>query len=207
MFDSGISAAQLIEELKSEIDVAIPIPNSSYVRWLNSLEQLLYSEFIQEQNVIAYDYETGSDRTYYLEDGGRLVDMIGFECERPKACDVFSVYCGDKQLVQTTYEKYHIFPDCYCIYRDKLILVNTEEPYDVKIYFHSRPKLKTAGNFNDLNVMLPIEFIEIAAAKLRGEAYKLANEDVLAAKWLNDYNILLENFKVWLKSREVNLGI
>jgi hypothetical protein len=55
--------------------------------------------------------------------------------------------------------------------------------------------------------MLPAEFIELAKAKLRGESYKYANEDGLAAKWLNDYNALLETFKVWVQSKSANFGI
>ena len=57
------------------------------------------------------------------------------------------------------------------------------------------------------NVMVPLEFIDLVKAKLRGEAYKLANEDVLSAKWLNDYNILLENFKMWISEKNSNFGI
>ena len=52
MFDSGIAAADLITGLKDEIDVAQAIPNTEYVFWLNSLQQLLYSEFIKEQRKV-----------------------------------------------------------------------------------------------------------------------------------------------------------
>ena len=50
MFDSGISAKALIAELQSEVDVALPIANSTYATWLNSLQWLLYSAIIKEQN-------------------------------------------------------------------------------------------------------------------------------------------------------------
>ena len=50
MFDSGISAKALIAELQSEVDVALPITNSTYATWLNSLQWLLYSAIIKEQN-------------------------------------------------------------------------------------------------------------------------------------------------------------
>ena len=60
MFDSGISVKDLVEELKTtEVDIALEIPNATYVSWLNSLQQLLYSEIIKEQKkktIEAYMY-------------------------------------------------------------------------------------------------------------------------------------------------------
>ena len=46
-----------------------------------------------------------------------------------------------------------------------------------------------------VNVMVPVEFIDLVKAKLRGEAY-VCQRGSLVAKWLNDYNVLLETFKV-----------
>ena len=52
-----------------------------------------------------------------------------------------------------------------------------------------------------------IEFIDLAKAKLRAEAYKVANEDNLAAKWINDYNVLVETFKAWVEEKRATFGI
>jgi hypothetical protein len=70
-----------------------------------------------------------------------------------------------------------------------------------------KPELKTISNYASKYVMLPIEFIDLIKAKLRGEAYKYANEDNLAAKWLNDYNVLVETFKAWLSNKQPEFGI
>jgi len=59
MFDSGISARDLIENIKGEVDVALPIPNASYVMWLNSLEYMLYSSVIKEQKKISLNHYQG----------------------------------------------------------------------------------------------------------------------------------------------------
>ena len=53
---------------------------------------------------------------------------------------------------------------------------------------------------------LPVEYLDMAGAKIRGEAYKIANEDGLAAKWLADYNQQMENFKIWAASRNERFG-
>ena len=49
MFDSGTTAKELIEAIQNEADIAPDIPEDSYIQWLNSVEQLLYSEVIKEQ--------------------------------------------------------------------------------------------------------------------------------------------------------------
>jgi hypothetical protein len=36
--------------------------------------------------------------------------------------------------------------------------------------------------------------------------YKIANEDGLSAKWLSEYNVQLENFKVWAAERMTRYG-
>ena len=65
----------------------------------------------------------------------------------------------------------------------------------------------TSGNFGTEHVKVPAEFIELVSAKLRGEACKLANEDALAAKWLSDYNVLLETFKTWIAGKQPSFGL
>lgn len=52
MFNSGISAKDLIDEVMNEVDIAIPITEQSLVNELNALERMLYSEVIKEQACI-----------------------------------------------------------------------------------------------------------------------------------------------------------
>ena len=78
---------------------------------------------------------------------------------------------------------------------------------EIVIIFIVKPELVTTANMSNSNVMVPIEFIDLVKAKLRGEAYKLMNEDSYAAKWLNDYNILVESFKVWIEDKKPKFGL
>ena len=104
-----------------------------------------------------------------------------------------------------------IFPNAY--YKvGKDIGYNVEGVSDMVIIYFARPELITVDDDDDTIdedaiVMLPYEFLDLVKARLRGEAYKLANEDDTAAKWLNDYNVLLENFKNWLTRRNPTLGM
>lgn len=205
MFDSGISAKDLIEELKNtEVDIALEIPNATYVEWLNALQQLVYTEIIKEQ-------EGGVLNPSALTNPIDVKKIPIHEDESvPRFEDIYAVYADDVKLIKSTLTSGVIFPNTY--YKvDNNIGYNTSfTPTEIKIIHIVRPALITVSSrdvVDDSNVMLPIEFIELAKSKLRGEAYKLANEDSIAGKWLNDYNTLLETFKAWVNDKTPTFGI
>lgn len=200
MFDSGMKASVLIEQIKSEADIAIPIADSSYVSWLNALEQLLYTELIQEQGKIELDGVNGSVisiDTLNVPDGE---NAVRFE-------DIHAIYADETQLIESTVASGVIFPDTYYKISNNIGVNLKKEPEKVKIIYFVKPELKTTDNISTLNVMIPLEFIDLAKAKLRGEAYKVANEGELAAMWINDYNVLLETFKAWLSGKQPEFGM
>lgn len=206
MFDSGIAAADLITGLKDEIDVAQAIPNTEYVFWLNSLQQLLYSEFIKEQRKVTIISPTAG--VISIDD--EVLDPSEGE-SRLRFEDIYRVYADGTELTKATLSSGAIFPNAY--YKvGKDIGYNVEGVSDMVIIYFARPELITVDDDDDTIdedaiVMLPYEFLDLVKARLRGEAYKLANEDDTAAKWLNDYNVLLENFKNWLTRRNPTLGM
>lgn len=222
MFDSGISVKELIEELNTEVDIALDIPNATYVQWLNSLQQLLYTEVIKEQKKATLTYlEDGLMQPYGL--GNFKVDYFtrspidlsmtlggDYECQ-PRFEDIHAVYADGVQLIKSTLTSGVIFPDTFFKNINNTMGFNTETlPSELTIVYIVKPALVTVtevDEINDANVMVPVEFIDLVKAKLRGEAYKLANEDNLAAKWLNDYNILLETFKAWISEKSSNFGL
>ena len=82
-------------------------------------------------------------------------------------------------------------------------------PNFIKLIYHIKPKMIKVNENDEIqdgNVMIPIEFIELVKSKLRGEAYSLENEYGPASNWLNNYNILLENFKQWLSDKTQQFG-
>lgn len=202
MFDSGISLKELIADLKEEVDVAIPIPNKLYVQWANSLEYLLYTEVIKEQNEITVN---ATEEPVEIE----AIDMPDGE-SRVRFEDVHAVYADDVQLILSTVASGIIFPNTF-YKKDNKIGVNVDfAPSKYRIVYYMKPKLKETDNKDEVssgNVMLPIEFVELMKSKLRGEAYRVANEDEKAANWLNNYNVLLENFKAWIAQKNQPLGL
>lgn len=204
MFDSGISVKNLIEELKNtEVDIALDIPNATYVSWLNSLQQLLYTEVIKEQR-----------KTVLKPTLASPISILSIPTEnnenRPYFEDIHAIYADNTQLIKSTLTSGVIFPNTF--YKDNNnIGYNTNfTPTELTIVYIVKPALVTVtekDEINDANVMIPIEFIDLVKAKLRGEAYKLANEDSIAAKWLNDYNVHVETFKAWITEKSSNFGI
>ena len=92
----------------------------------------------------------------------------------------------------------------YTDYDGNLVLNLADYADEITVIYRLRPILKAEGS-SDI-VAVPPEFLDLVAAKMRGEAYKIANEDGLAAKWLADYNAQLESFKVWAAGRNQRYG-
>lgn len=198
MFDSGVSLKDTINEFKNEVDIALDIPDTSYVEWENSLEQLLYSELILEQREIIIDNPTVSFIDISTITVPHTENIVRFE-------DIHTVYADDTQLIKSNLASGAILPNVYYKQNNGIGYSVQSEPANLRIIYIARPALKTVDDMG--NIMLPVEFVELSKAKLRGEAYKLANEDALAGKWMNDYNILLETFKAWLSSRAGHFGL
>jgi hypothetical protein len=203
MFDSKISVSSLITDLKTEIDVALPISNKTYITWLNGLEQLLYSEFIREHGKITINSPTSNP----IDIDSLIVPAnespIRFE-------DIYTVFADETQLIKSSLVSGIIFPNTYYKQGADIGYNVSSTPAKLTIVYFVKPAIKTVSESDVIgtgNLMLPLEFIDLMKSKLRGEAYKLANEDSLAAKWINDYNVLLENFKAWVSSRQAQFGM
>jgi len=185
MYDSGITVTSLIQDLKSEVDVASEVSNNAYITWLNALEQLLYSEFIREQNKIIITEPTANKISIVSLPISAGESPVRFE-------DIYTIYADGVQLIKSTVTSGAIFPNTY--YKTGVdIGYNTEDTVsEMAIIYFVRPVIRTGLSGN---VMIPYEFIDLVKAKLRGEACKIYNEDAVAAKWLADYNALLESFR------------
>jgi hypothetical protein len=138
--------------------------------------------------------------------------------ENPRFEDIYAIYAKrdgyDVQLIKTNLASGSIFPDSFFKDGNDIGINVGDGVTNLTIIYNVRPELiGTDTDENDeltdgdVKVMLPVEFIDLAKAKLRGEAYKLANEDGIAAKWLNDYNVLVETFKAWISTKSTNFGI
>lgn len=210
MFDSGIKVKDLIAQIREEAEISYDVTDDSFVQWLNSVEQLLYSEVIREQKQYSFGIDSPQIKTK-SESEGALHLICGFPKYDDEADmrfeDVHAVYVDGRQLIRTTLTSGAIFPDAYYKELDGMGVNLPSAPDEITVMYCVRPELKSKDLTGDETVKVPAEFIDLVTAKLRGEAYKLSNEDALAAKWLNDYNILLETFKAWVAGKQSSFGL
>lgn len=203
MFDSHVAVSDFILELRDETDIAPMLSNQVYVNILNELTQLVYTEIVKEQKtcILSGVAEQGVDLAQIST--AENEDNIRFE-------DIVAVYSGNTELAKTSLLSGTIFQNVYYKNND-LLCLNTETPKEpIKIIYIARPALVKVCDdemIESRNVMLPAEFLSLAAAKIRGEIYKIVNEDALAAKWLSDYNVLIETFKAWVESKAASFGL
>lgn len=200
MYHSGVTVGELIVEMQEEVDIAGVVPASAYYRWISSLEALLYSDvllFDRQASLTAVDgfldlslLTVGEGERAVLFDDVRKVYLDGEELTRS----------GRVGAYQFDEEKSIYYPDENGI-RVSVYGEGGDETYD--IIWRVIPSPKT-GDGDE--VMLPMEWLDMVMARLRGEAYKVANDDEQAAKWLGDYNTQLTSFREWAAIRGRRYG-
>ena len=205
MYDSEVTTADFINGIKDEIDIASVVPDSAFVRWLNTVEQTVYTELIREMRLVhmVVDCHDGDDTpSFYLSDITPEYDEgeVIFD-------DIVKAYVDGIELDRVSLISGTAFDNIGMYYKngDRVMVKTLVPATEVSVIYVVRPVKKAIenGELPDETVKLPAEWLEIAASRLRGEAYKLVNDDNLSAKWLNDYNTCLEQFKVWLKKNKV----
>jgi hypothetical protein len=199
IYASSYTGASLVEAVKTELEV-IPLPgDGAFTRWLSSLEQLAWSEVIRMKRVAHV----------ILEGGSINLDGIAVPSDEDAVCaaDVCAVYADGAQAMHGTAEESFLFsPETSVWHREgekKIAISGVREGAEAVVVYFVRPQRRASLS---AAIALPDEFIELAASRLKGEAYRAANEGVLAAKWLSDYNQRLEAFQNWCDRRRTGGG-
>lgn len=191
MYDCGITAKAFIETVQGEADISAVIPEASWLRWINTVEQFLYAEILAEYVRAEIPY---AEKIPLASIG----EGVTYD-------DIISVYGDDVELDRagviagTAVER----PMYWTDYDGNVILRTADVPSQVFVVYRLRPAIKKTGAET---IRIPVEWLDLLAARMRGEAYKVANEDGLAGKWMNDYNMQLESFKIWAAKRNERYG-
>lgn len=207
MFDSNYPAQKVIDEVKNEVNIGADISTEQYMSWINMVEQLLYSDIIKEQRVTETAY---SPVLYILDMPHESTDDV------PRPQDIRHVYLkkADGKVMELEHSDYttvlsHISEtNAYVIDGGKIhvysMLAEDEDSLLVVRYARPYPKFIISDNVVG-NISLPVEYVEMVRCRLRGERYRLLNEDALCAKWINEYNAHLEDFKNYISARRATV--
>ena len=185
LYSSTVTGTELITSVKAELPIVPLPPDAAFVRWLSSFEQLVWSEVIRQERRAETKVANG------------IIALDGIPV--PEYLDGVQAQHGNAE------QGYLFSPEC-AVYREdgarQLAVDGTENGISATLIYTVRP-MRRAGTVADQTavIALPEEYIELAASRLRGEAYRAANEDELAAKWLADYNARLEAFTAWCDRR------
>ncbi len=202
MFDSGITAKTLIDEIINEDDVNSVVSESFYYMLYSRLITLLYTEVIKTQGEF-----TVENPAFPVD-----IDYKPENCEYVRFCDIAKVYAYDDNLESHELEPCTIadgesfMRNCY-FETDGKIGIRCDYPVrKIKVVFLRVPaNLYRAfvedNYYNDINIPLPIEFLPLVSSYLRSEKYRFDNSDTMCSKWAENYNSHLSDFKNWVALR------
>lgn len=199
MFKSGMTAGELFKILREDVDISLSVDDDMLLLWLNALQQMLYSEIIREQRVTRIAGE--GDAVLYTSLSCGVGESI------PEARDIVGVFADNVEAQRVSGGIGRILhgerPSWYD--GESAICMMLPVPArEVQIAHVVRPLL--AADLTS-EVCVPPEFLPMVLSRLRGEVYRVANEDGLASKWLLDYNTELETFKVWCGTHREKYGM
>ena len=190
-YRSNIPVSHLIMAVADDIDVFPAIENASYIAWYNDIVQSIYKSIIKPYIIV----KTKAHGTVKLSNvfipGG-----VSF----PEGAQMYLEINGTRRkLLIVDREQDLIFRDSAYIGSDEIKINSNllDSSPDLVIELLMPPTVVTADNMSDITVPFPIEYHDMIAAKLKGEAFKMCNQDNTAAKYLNDFNASLEDFKAY----------
>jgi len=192
VYKSSITAKSLIDRLMAEADFSPVIPLGAYIDWLNALESRLYSEIIKEIWASEVSVADGGKVNLTEVEWGSGDDRIA----EVRGRDIVSIIADGVVFERSGGRLVHEVPGNKFYERGSDIVITAATvamPTKVTVLHTVRPMVINEGNY-DSTVKLPDEFIPMVEAYIRAQAYKVANEDDLAAKWIGEYNTDLQNF-------------
>lgn len=201
MYHSGFFASDIIDSVRSETNDSFPVSLSSYVNWINMVEQLLYSDIVKEQRCAEMPFKK------VISFGELPLDEA---CEDiPRFADIIHIYgiTADGSSVELEFASAEnvlrgVQADNAYYFDGHGINICADGYARLIVMWIARPAPKRViGETVIGSIMLPPEFIELLICKLRAEKYRLTNDDALCAKWADEYNYHLLNFKNFVDAR------
>lgn len=205
MFKSGITVKELIDQVQNEVDIAIDVGNDAVLQSYNGLIAGLYRDIVHSEKVERYtdfsDVKYGKTITWEANHGSE---------------GVYRVYTEDLFELEKVNPSFALVTDRMCWFTSgakQITLRNFDEDACLVVY-HEMPEEMDYKKKNDNDELLiektyvpvPIDFIDMVKAKIRGDMYNISNDDDLAAKWYNIYNARIEDFKIFISENRTEVN-
>lgn len=218
MLKGTVTAANLIAEMKNEIDVSLPLLNDEkYIEWINNELFYIYTFAVRELGVNCYrafnlginmnrpnddtsDFNTGFDpetgTSYESVNCTEDIDTITFE-------DIYKVFDGSgNEFARSTYGAVLCFGKrIYYFNNGKVYINETNNDGYYKILFYKRPKAIDKSNVSNYLIPLPDAFVDVIRAKIRCEAFMLAGNITMSNAWREQHRVLFDELKGWYEQR------
>lgn len=203
MFTSTTDVRTLLDETISEMGLYEEIPRATYRRVLNETIGRLYGEVVREEREVLCSPDV---------DGAVAISSVSLPSDNAplREEDILGIHKGSQVIHYLPPSHFHLVSsedgNFYTVKDQSIRFTPTFTEHGMRVIYLCRPKPYSES---DEGRMLPIpdEYLSLLRAKLRGEIFKLANEDSLAAKWLGEYNAALPAFAAYCeRARRERVG-
>lgn len=192
MFSCNVMARTIIDETMTELGTYEELSRATCRTLLNETLGRLYTDVVREEAEVACSPADGA-----ISFSALILpsDNAGLRAE-----DILRIRKGTQFIHYLPPQRFTLVQSAdgnfYTVQGGKLLFTPTFTGHGMHLTYLRRPRPFTEG---DEGRMLPIpdEYVSMIRAKLRGEMFKLANEDALAAKWLGEYNAVLPAFAAY----------
>lgn len=191
MMESNTIAATVLTDVIEGLSLYAPPPRGFFRDVLNECLTRLYTEVLLERAITD------------LRPNGRSVplsDIPTLSGTPVRGEDILSVSLDGRGARYLSPDQLSVASEVdapyYTLEGEQILL--SREAKTLRVCFVLRPPLCTEENEATYRIPLFPEFMPLLTARLRGEGYRAANEDALAAKCLEEYNHRLDGFVSYL---------
>lgn len=198
MFKSGITVKELIDQVQNEVDIAIDVGNDAVLQSYNGLIAGLYRDIVKKECGQSYKInKKGSAENRYAD---WTTGEFSAEC-------VYRVFTEDYFEAEKVNPTYALITDRVCWYPsgEKEITLRNFPGESCIVVYYAMPEVADSVDSPSI-VPVPIDFIDMVKAKIRGDMYNISNDDDLAAKWYNIYNSRIEDFKIFISENRTEVN-
>lgn len=204
MYRSSQTAQELIEELSAEMDVWEAFPPEWYLRFINALEQTLYSHSLLFPERVTLMPERSREKM------GSVPLRSAVRNDFPREEDILRVYAdSNRELSRMSPDLAPLFPCTYFVAgegENAALFFRPACTAKLTVYYRMRPAEKNLSNYQTEHLAIPDEYLELLKEKLRGEAFLAVGEPEEAKNHLGAYNAYLSSFLLWAKDQNHRIG-